>query len=284
MTVSFQGDWPAAMALQQEQEADARALGSSFLISMALYGKGRAASERGDDALARASLEESLYHARSAGDVRGALVAIDLAQVVLRQGEPATARALMEEGLASARQLKDAANVAQALNNLGELERVVGDYAAAGARYAESLEIFRKQGNRVDVPRLLHNLGRVALHQGDIGRARALFGESLALFQQLGSRRGIAESIDAFAAIALAGGRLEQAAHLWGAAEALREQAHMAMWAADRAEYERNVAALAARMGAEALAAAWRAGRMLSPAQALGEAFLPNPTPANPTR
>jgi hypothetical protein len=70
-----------------------------------------------------------------------------------------------------------------------------------------------------------------------------------------------------------------RAARLWGAAEALREAAGTAMWAADQAEYERQRAALEAKMDAIALANAWSAGRELPPEQAIAEALQTSYSP-----
>jgi hypothetical protein len=75
------------------------------------------------------------------------------------------------------------------------------------------------------------------------------------------------------AAVALAHEDGTRAARLWGAAEALREAADVAMWAADRVEYDRQRAALGAGMDERALAAAWASGRALPLEQAIAEAL-----------
>ena len=161
----------------------------------------------------------------------------------------------------------------QALNNLGELARCQGDDATAEACYIESLALFRSQGASVDTPRLLHNLGYVALHQGDLTRARRLFIESLAAFRDQRSQRGVAECLAGLAALALAQEDGTRATRLWGAAEALRAAAGVAMWAADRVEYERQLAMLRAGLDEPVLADAWAAGRALTAEQAIAEAL-----------
>jgi hypothetical protein len=45
------------------------------------------------------------------------------------------------------------------------------------------------------------------------------------------------------------------------------------MWAADQIEYQRQLAMLRAGLDHQALAAAWAAGRALSPEQAIAEAL-----------
>jgi predicted ATPase/DNA-binding SARP family transcriptional activator len=274
MALAFGGEWVKAQAAMQESEQLAREADDAPALTMALYGRARALIERGDDGLARACLEESLAVARAAGDIGTiALIVTDLGQLVLRQGDYATAYAYCEEGLAVARAVRDRGYTAQALNNLGELARCRGDYKRAEACYRESLELFQSQGASVDAPRLLHNLGYVELHRGDLAHARALFAESLAAFRANRSRRGIAECLAGLAAIAVASEDATRAARLWGAAEALREAAGVALWAADRIEYERGLTTLQSQLGSDALAAAWAAGRALTSEQAIGEAL-----------
>jgi predicted ATPase/DNA-binding SARP family transcriptional activator len=274
MALAFHGEWARAQAAMAESEQLARAVGDAPALAMALYGQARALIERGDDSRARVQMEESLVIARAAGDMGNiALIVTDLGQLVLRQGDYTTARAYSEEGLAVARAVKDRGYMAQALNNLGELSRCQSDYAKAEACYLESLELFRSQGSSVDTPRLIHNLGYVALHQGDLMRARRLFIESLAAFRDQRSQRGVAECLAGLAAVALAHEDGTRAARLWGAAEALREAADVAMWAADRVEYDRQRAALGAGMDERALAAAWASGRALPLEQAIAEAL-----------
>jgi tetratricopeptide (TPR) repeat protein len=280
MALGFRGEWALAEATQEESEQLARAIEDAPALAMALYGQGRALIERGDDRQARARMEESLSAARAAGDIGNiALILTDLGQVVLRQGDYTTARIYSEQALAAARAVRDRGYMAQALNNLGELARCHGDHTQAEACYTESLALFRSQGSSVDIPRLHHNLGYVALHQGDLARARALMIESLAGFRDSHSRRGIAECLAGLAAIALACEDETRAARLWGAAEALRDAAGVAMWAADRIEYERQVAALRAGMDERALAAAWATGRALTLEQAIAEALEQNQEP-----
>jgi tetratricopeptide (TPR) repeat protein len=274
MALAFRGEWAMSQAAMEESEQLARAVGDAPALAIALYGQARTLIERGDDRQARVQLEESLAIARAAGDIGNiALIVTDLGQLVLRQGDYTTARTYCEEALALARVVKDRGYMGQALNNLGELSRCQGDYATAEACYRESLALFRSQGANVDIPRLIHNLGYVALHQGDLPRARTLFVESLAAFRGHRSQRGVAECLAGLAAVALANEDGTRAARLWGAAEALREAAGVAMWAADRVEYERRRAALDAGMDEYARAAAWAAGRALPAEQAIAEAL-----------
>jgi predicted ATPase/DNA-binding SARP family transcriptional activator len=274
MALAFRGEWAMAQAAMQESQQLARLVGDLPALAISLYGHARSLIERGEDALARTRMEEALAMARAAGDIGTiALIAIDLGQLMLRQDDLAKAQAYGEEGLVLARAVKDRGYMAQALNNLGELARCQGDYDRAEACYRESLALFRSQGASVDAPRLIHNLGYVALQRGDRAQARALFVESLAAFRENRSRRGVAECLAGFAAVALSDQDATRAARLWGAAEALRESAGVALWAADRIEYERRLDILHDTLNEPALAATWAAGRALTPEQAIAEAL-----------
>ena len=67
-------------------------------------------------------------------------------------------------------------------------------------------------------------------------------------------------------------GALEPAARLFGAAAALFETAGASIWPIDRADYERNLAAVRAGLGEDAFAAAFAAGRAMRPEEAVAEA------------
>jgi non-specific serine/threonine protein kinase len=112
-------------------------------------------------------------------------------------------------------------------------------------------------------------MGRLVFRQGDCERAAALFKESLALRKAHGDRGGIAACLTALAGVAIADGQPDQAARLFGAAEALRDAIHIPMPPAQRAEYDRQIAALQTSLNETALAAAWAEGRAMGPDQAI---------------
>jgi non-specific serine/threonine protein kinase len=115
---------------------------------------------------------------------------------------------------------------------------------------------------------MLANLAYVAQFQGEYDRAETRWRESLAVYRQLGHDRGIAICLAGFAGLAGAVGEPEHAARLFGAAATLSETV-AALWPADRADYEENVARVRAALGQGAFAAAWEEGRTLSLEQAL---------------
>jgi hypothetical protein len=90
-----------------------------------------------------------------------------------------------------------------------------------------------------------------AWRQGDYGPARTLLEESLARTAGAGGEGGAREA-----------GR--RAAQLYAAAAALRETLGAPVAPADRAGYERRVAAVRACLGEEGFAAAWAEGQTMT--------------------
>ncbi|HSH80543.1 MAG TPA: tetratricopeptide repeat protein, partial [Herpetosiphonaceae bacterium] len=160
--------------------------------------------------------------------------------------------------------------------------RLEGEYTTAEQHYEESLALFREIDPQiVDVPAVLHNLGHVALVRGDYTRARRLFEESLTLQHSLGNKAGMAESLAGLAGVLAHGpgetteeGRsVLQAARLFGASDALRAAINAPMWPAERADYERNLAAARARLDEATWQAGWAEGRAMPLEEAVAYAL-----------
>ena len=216
-----------------------------------------------------------------------AISLLALGQMAFAQDDNAGARARLTESLASYKATQHTWFIAQVLNSLGDVARLEGEYAAAAQRYEESLALFREQGAQADIPASLHNLGHVALARGEYARARRLFVESLALHRSLGNKAGMAESLAGVAGVlAQARGAGEpmadrrkvlQAAHLFGAADAVREAIKAPMWPAERADYERNLAAARAQLDDGDWQASWAEGRAMPLEQAIAYALEETP-------
>ena len=97
---------------------------------------------------------------------------------------------LLQGALAAARQAGDRAGQAGALNELGLLQRVTGDYPAAAASHRQALELYRGLGYRLGQASALDNLGRVQLATGDYPAAATSHQHALALYRDLGHRVG----------------------------------------------------------------------------------------------
>ncbi|HET7077557.1 MAG TPA: tetratricopeptide repeat protein [Chloroflexia bacterium] len=243
---------------------------------LVLMGAGRLAWLQGDYAAARAHTEQSLAVFRALDDRANLPRALhSLALQLGALGEPAQARACYEESLALMRAQGNRAGVARLLNSLGIEARAQGDYARAVELFSDSLALQREIDNKTSIGVLLANLGFATYDQGDLARAGALFRESLALLRALGHRIAMIDGLAGLAAIATRQADPLRAARLFGAAEALAGAIGYTMEPADRAWYDRQVAALRATAPPAQVAAAWAAGRDLPLDQVLAEALAP---------
>jgi tetratricopeptide (TPR) repeat protein len=290
-----QGDWSSARAFHEECLAIRREVGDRVGIGWALDSLGLLARDQGDYGTARACLEESLALRRELGDKRGIATSLcGLGSVASRQGEEAGeerlgcaaasdggrapgARSLLEESLAMSRKQGNRHVTADALGELGALlsrrgrpsrpdagqSEAEARGGAARALLEESLAIFREAGNRQGIGVVLCFLGNISADQGEEDTAGRYCRESLAAFRQVGDRYGMAFALEGLAR-AGARGEAQRAAQLYAAAAALREALGAPVPPADRADYERRVAAVRACLGEAGFAAAWEEGRARS--------------------
>src|SRR5207253_2852273 len=96
--------------------------------------------------------------------------------------------------------------------------------------------------------------------------------ECLKVLREESSRFGLPECLELLAGVASAHGQFERAGRLYGATESVREATGLAPHPGDRAPFDRHLAAARAGLGEAAFAAAWAAGRAVSPEQAIDEA------------
>ncbi len=186
-----------------------------------------------------------------------------------REGDYDLAFSLFEESQALFRGLGNRWEVYGPVSGLGIVAAARGDHVRAAALLEESLAMARETGRRSAISTASLRLGRIVLLQGNGERAAALFKESLALRKESGDRDGIAACFEALAGVVMTQERPEHAAVLFGAADALRETMYTALPPAQRAEYDRHMATLRARLDETALAAAWARGRAMTFEQAV---------------
>ena len=140
------------------------------------------------------------------GDRAGRLL---LARLLVRQGsfarylgESPKGRQLLREGLQMAREMGERTEMAFALNSLGILAGMHGDYAEELEFFRESLSLYRALGDRRRVAVLLNNLAIAHRLMGAYDEAERLSRESLALSRTMGNRRGMARALQHLALVA----------------------------------------------------------------------------------
>jgi predicted ATPase len=269
----WQGDLGPARTLIEESIAIWPRVEKGPGLALALFVNGLVLLNQGEETTTRSVIEECVNFSRELGyRWIQTMALISLGNVALGLGDFAEAKNWFVEALSVGQDMGDHRAIAGALNNLGEVARIQGDYAEADVFYKESEALFKKAGEEPQLARLSHSLGYVARHQGDLERAVALFQESLTMFRKVGNNRGIAECLAGLADLAANQGRSQWAARLLGAAEALLRASDSTWWPADRAEYERNLAAIRAALTEEEFAVVWAEGQAMTLEQAIAYA------------
>ena len=106
------------------------------------------------------------------------------------------ARAVQRAALDAARRCRDPQAEADALNDLGDVQRRTGEHEAALASLGEALALTRRIGSSAGEASALKDLGDVQRSLGDYRAAAASLQEALALHRRLGSRLGQAATLN----------------------------------------------------------------------------------------
>jgi DNA-binding CsgD family transcriptional regulator len=226
-------------------------------------------------------LNAGLSICRAVGDARhAALALIGLSAVAIEQGDLDRGDALLEEARVAAQDVADrrlaGILAGQVAINLAVAPRAKGQYALAAAHLEQALLLEREAGYSEGVILALGDLGTLARDQDDYARALALYREALDVGRGDPATREVIEIVEAVGIVAAAVGQAERAARLLSAAKAQRDRLGLRYGVkADRVAVEQAVADARAALGEDALASAWAAGRILSPAQAVAEALDP---------
>jgi class 3 adenylate cyclase/tetratricopeptide (TPR) repeat protein len=144
----------------------------------------------------RASLLACLDHVTGTGQhARVVALTAAMAAFLRLDGPWAVAVTRHATAVQAARQLGDRPGQANALNNLGAVRQLTGDYPGAGRALAEALGLYRDLGDRVGQANALNNLGTVRRLTGDYPGAAQAQQESLGLSRELGDRVGQANAL-----------------------------------------------------------------------------------------
>lgn len=244
------------------------------------------AVRRGNYERAVSLLEEGAALYRDLGSTWGLAQVYQNLGVALRYlDEPAQALETAQESLRLYEEIGDRHGIGCQLVNLGDLERDAGNRARAAASYEAARQLFEQTGEAEGLALALHGLGRIAQARDELELAAARFKASLRLHQTAGIRIGIVETIESLANLSLRRGDAASAVRLYACCATWREASGAPLPPPERNDYERDVAALQAALGAEAFARTWAAGRAASLEQILVEVEArPDPIPPDATQ
>ncbi|MFJ2345220.1 ATP-binding protein [Streptomyces antimycoticus] len=119
----------------------------------------------------------------------------DLGRVRYLTGDFVGAGELAGQALELHRTLGNRPGQANALWELGRVRQLTDDYAGAGEPTRQALELYRTLGNRHGQANALQDLGRVRQLTGDFVGAGELAGQALELHRTLGNRLGEANAL-----------------------------------------------------------------------------------------
>ncbi len=265
------GKMTEATALSEEQVRLMRQVGEPGEVADALFSLAEVVGRRGEHARGQALYQEAQMLYRNTGNDLG--VAATLIQSALplwwySLADAATIRHRLQEGQTivtklGSRYLMAVSCWLAALIALGE-----GETARADSLTQEYLAIAQEIGNRWSIAWGLHTRGRVEAQRGDMTAARGFYQQSLTLTRELGDKFLTPNNLEGLAGVVAVQGEQVWAAQLWGAAEVLREETGVSLSPVDRVGYERAVATARTQLGEQAFAAAWAAGRAMTPEQA----------------
>lgn len=262
-----QGEAQMASTLLEESVALWRRLGDPRGLATSLREWGFAAFSQGDALAAQRTCEESVSLWRALGSQWDlALSIFVLACTVNLRGDQTTALALFEESRSLFRQLRDPWGSAITLIGQGFVSGKRGDYATARARLTEALTSWQEQQDKVSKTDALSLLGEVIQLQGEPKEASGVYVECLLLSREIGDKARCALVLRRLASVAQSLRQVERAVQLFAAAAAVWNPARTAQFATlvNRAEQEREIAALRALLGEAAFATYWAAGEAMT--------------------
>jgi non-specific serine/threonine protein kinase len=146
---------------------------------------GRLAYAQRDFVMAQWLLEESLSHAREAGNKTDIAFALWwLGRIAIRRRDDQTAQAFTAESLTLYQGLHDRWGIAMAIYQLADLAAVQSQFTQAEERYLDSLAKFKEIGDKYRVGYVLNGLGELSRLRGDYERAGKCYGEHIEILRE----------------------------------------------------------------------------------------------------
>jgi predicted ATPase len=127
------------------------------------------------------------------------------------QGDFQRAVALLDEALVLHRELGDPSRIAWTLCGLGGVVLDLGHHGRGASLCSEALELFRSTGDGVGMAEALHRLGDLARERGDYVRSIEYLGDALRLYRIEGEDGGVAWALNGLGDVALRQGDLSLA-------------------------------------------------------------------------
>jgi tetratricopeptide (TPR) repeat protein len=257
-------EYGRATALFEEGLVLLQNLGERAKAARVLNGLGIIAMRQGDYPRALCRHEQALALAGELGEtISQAWALSNMGFALGEQGDWERATPLLQESLKLHSERGFSDGIAVALTNLGAAARAAGDHQRALTLIDESLSLARAHGLRSRIAIGLLQLGRTRHAMGEVDRADVLVSESLGLAQEVGELACVTECLEELGYLAEGCHQAVRAATLLGAAAALREAVGSPLPPAARAEHDRCLASVQAKLGSARFEAAWQSGQRM---------------------
>ncbi len=208
----YQGDAVGALRDLEASLSDAEASGGELDIAEVRFGIGRASIHAGDYPRAIDAYEQAIPVFESAGYVRKMASCINnLGAAYYYQGQWEACRERWERFRDLCLRLDEQSELVNALNNLGQLYRDLGELTEALTTLDRGAEVAAQTGYEHMAAMILGNRGDVLFRQADLAGARTCFEQALSQFKQLGAREDIIEHKRRLSEVDVALGRANEA-------------------------------------------------------------------------
>jgi tetratricopeptide (TPR) repeat protein len=258
--------WPTTGRTREARRWIADALARDGEVGLklrewALAVDGEMALYMNDLTAARRRLEASLAQSETRG-YAAPLTLLHLGDTFQSLGDLESAQRYYEQALAAFRMKENLPGIAAALNNIGVVLIVRGNFEGALETLKQALHAKREAGG--DVELVLINIGDLCLRLGDLETANGHFLSALRGLHGRGVYNHIPEALESLGFVASSQGFWHRAAVLLGASEAQREALNIAKTDLERASFDASLRAVRETLGEHAFAAGWAEGVALT--------------------
>ena len=248
-------------AFSRQALALARSMGDVLRQAFALYVLGW---DQRDPKRSREQLEEAVVFFRQAGDWRFLAQTLGiLGLTVLLNGDLESAQEFLDEAYEVNKQSNNRA-MEFVLTGKGILCMLRGEYEQARAFMQKNIDDLEKMGNRMGVLWGRARLGYVALREGNVAEAHRILSDTIENFHADQNKNGLAFALDKMASLYVVINKPEVAAHLIGWSDANRKEIGEPRPRIEQADLDQDIAALKAKIGADAYETAYNSGQGLT--------------------
>jgi ATP/maltotriose-dependent transcriptional regulator MalT len=266
---SRQGDTDKARQFAREALRVSEALDNQFCQATARMLLADVDKLSGDLVSARNRYESALEIATAMGNAAAAgILRTDLADTLLQERKLEAAESLANTSLDVFTREQHPWGRLVALDILGSIATVRGQYARARRLLEEALQLGLEMDDSHGVVRALTHLGENALAQAHLKRARSVFVRAISTIERSGDRRWLPICLESLAR-AISKHEPVTAVRLVGAAELARQRQQARLLPREMSEREVWLNRVRQTIGARAYDGAWQAGRTLSPEQSI---------------